>query len=574
VLPHGLDTIFDYLALLISEREPGQPFLLSQIQPAILYKFPDFNFAAYGLANLRAFVVAGEQAGFFRLVNTGNIQTAYLELGSKRPPAPSMAAPTALADLGVDDPRRTRWMTDVLEALLNAERADAIVEVIRGAEVFTPAFDAFLVSQERTMELYAVRGKVRRLREFLMMYRDQGETAAAQAWKTSRAVLRTPVVPPLKDAPRAGSMIWGVLQGKIALHDVPLETINNMFFGVLRFYREQMAREKAWDWVSGLIILEQEARAIPRPEPQQKRGLFGGGKTQAPTWWELDEGQIAAIAQQLLREAGIRSTQDETAVWRGYLEAEGFEASFQFLAERPALLKSDRLVGWLDEQISQGVTDGDMKLVRVLANKAAIVVAVRQMGLERARQTPGELKNIYESVVSGAELLGLVLGYLKSGGTAQALDYLNQHRDMLEDESIGALLDEQLIRAAKQGDVKRYRLISERVDLWRNVTELGAENGSTQHARFLSSPREDKMLLAEMGLLLLAQVESVEERRDILERYPAVATAEGLAMANGMLEMLSFRNVDPAEYNRHFEIKRLIERCLQIGIDRALVELK
>jgi hypothetical protein len=77
-----------------------------------------------------------------------------------------------------------------------------------------------------------------------------------------------------------------------------------------------------------------------------------------------------------------------------------------------------------------------------------------------------------------------------------------------------------------------------------------------------------------MGLLLLAEATSADEQQDIIGRYPAVASPDGLALVNRTLESLSFHNADAALYNRHYNVKRLIERCLQLGIDRALAELK
>jgi len=37
-----LYSIFDYLATLVAERSTDQPFLVSQLETAIMYKFPDF----------------------------------------------------------------------------------------------------------------------------------------------------------------------------------------------------------------------------------------------------------------------------------------------------------------------------------------------------------------------------------------------------------------------------------------------------------------------------------------------------------------------------------------------------
>jgi hypothetical protein len=567
----GLEAIFDYLALLIAERGPDQPFLLRQIQPAILYKFPGFTFAAYGLSGLKEFLAAGERARYFTLINTGDVHTAYLAPGARHRATPPTTAPTMLTPTG--QLRQIRWMGEVLDLLLNAERADQIVEAAQGADVLSPAFDEYLAAQERTAELYPVRGKTRRLRAFLATWREKGQTQAMAEWQTSRAVLRTPVVPAVTDAPRAASFILALMQGRLVIQETPLEALNNTFFGVIHFLRRQLTRQRAWDWVAGLDILEADARAIPRPMAPARRGLFGGrGAGSMPEVEPLDETEIEAIAARLLREAGVRSTQEETAIWRGYLAAETPEAAYRYLVERPALVQDDQLITWLDDQIAWHVAAGDQAAVRAVASRAALVIAARQLGLNEVRGQMDEVRKIDAAILNSARLLGLVLGYLKPDTPAPA--YLAQHREMFEDESIGALLDEQLIKAAGQGDVARYRITSERVNLWHNVAELGAENGMKQHERFRASPRDDRTLRREMGLLLLQQGGDVEARRDILERFPDVATPEGLAMANATLDMLSFRQLDNEEYQRHFEIKRLIERCLELGIDRALAELK
>jgi len=79
---------------------------------------------------------------------------------------------------------------------------------------------------------------------------------------------------------------------------------------------------------------------------------------------------------------------------------------------------------------------------------------------------------------------------------------------------------------------------------------------------------------AEMAITLLAENEIPEDRRDVIERFPAVASPTGLRIISGILETLSFNNASTEDYNRYFEVKRLIDRCIEIGVDRALAELK
>ena len=46
-------------------------------------------------------------------------------------------------------------------------------------------------------------------------------------------------------------------------------------------------------------------------------------------------------------------------------------------------------------------------------------------------------------------------------------------------------------------------------------------------------------------------------------------TYEGKRTIDGLVV-----TVDGRPLNEHYDVKRLIERCLQLGIDRALAELK
>src|SRR5258708_38228547 len=136
-----LYSIFDYLATLVAERPADQPFLVSQLETAITYKFPDFSFAAYELSGLKDFIVAGEKAGYFKLVNTGSFQTAYLQPGTKQP-QPTVAS----NEMGANDPRRHRCMRLAMENLLTSEHADQFMESIKGLHAVSPEFDAFLDS--------------------------------------------------------------------------------------------------------------------------------------------------------------------------------------------------------------------------------------------------------------------------------------------------------------------------------------------------------------------------------------------------------------------------------------------
>src|SRR5258706_9636084 len=103
-----LYTVFEYLATLIAERNENEPFMLSQLQPALKYKFPDFSFEEYQISGLKEFILSGEKAGYFKLVNTGAAQTAYLSPGTKRPQVTNTATANMVAstgEMGVNDPR-------------------------------------------------------------------------------------------------------------------------------------------------------------------------------------------------------------------------------------------------------------------------------------------------------------------------------------------------------------------------------------------------------------------------------------------------------------------------------------
>lgn len=226
----SLENVFEYLSLLIAEHtESGEPFVLGKIQPAITFKFPTFKLANYGLNGMKDFLEAGERANYFILVNTGDVKTAYLTPGTKR--RVTSVVPN-VAQMTADDPRRTRWMTELLEELLKAERADQLLRAIANSaspEVLTPSFDAFLAGQERTMQYYYVRGKVRRIRQFIAALVKQGETHAVTVWQPTRSPLRFPAVPTIGDSPRAAQAINSVFQGESPLRNLPLEVMNNTF---------------------------------------------------------------------------------------------------------------------------------------------------------------------------------------------------------------------------------------------------------------------------------------------------------------------------------------------------------
>jgi hypothetical protein len=41
-----------------------------------------------------------------------------------------------------------------------------------------------------------------------------------------------------------------------------------------------------------------------------------------------------------------------------------------------------------------------------------------------------------------------------------------------------------------------------------------------------------------------------------------------------MLDMLSMQGASQTEFDRHYKVKHLIERCTKVGVDRALAELQ
>src|SRR5262249_34332969 len=158
----------------------------------------------------------------FKLVNTGSFQTAYLQPGTKQP-QPTITQPSStVSEMGANDPRRQRWMTLALENLLTSERADQIMDSIKGLDVQSPEFDAFLQAQIKQTPLYPTRGKIKRLRDFLSELHSKGEAQAAASWQVSRSMLRMPPTPPIDDAGRAQSLIWALLQGSTIIAATPV----------------------------------------------------------------------------------------------------------------------------------------------------------------------------------------------------------------------------------------------------------------------------------------------------------------------------------------------------------------
>jgi hypothetical protein len=322
-------------------------------------------------------------------------------------------------------------------------------------------------------------------------------------------------------------------------------------------------------------MLEAEARAVPRPIPPapKKAGLFGTGKPlPPPAPMELNEAQIKALTEQYLQASGADKNQVDTA-FTGYAATTNLDTSFRFLSERPKLVEEDKLISWLDDQISENVASGNIDAVRNYANKAAIVLGIRQLGFNGLRQNVSELKAIYDSVMDGAKQLNTLFTFINAPDVPQAVKIF-QEQPALVAEEMAALFEDQLIRAAHRDDISRYQQVNERLDLWRNLVDFGAEEGVRQHERYLAGSQDERDTHAAMGILLLGEATNADERQEIIGRYPAVASKTGLNMITQILETLSFQNADPDVYNHHFEIKRLIERCLELGINRALAELK
>jgi hypothetical protein len=568
-----LNTVFEYLAVLISERDAGEPFLVKQIMPALQYKFPGFNFAEYSLTSLKEFVQAGEKAGYFKLVITGDPNTAHLLPGSKRQ-----------SDMGADDPRRTQWMSLAIENMIIAERADQILDAIKGIDAFSEQFDKFLAAQEHTAPLYSVRGKVVRLRQFIKTLRDQGEAQAVTDWQPSRSVLRLPPAPASSpEASKTQGLIWSLAQGTITLERVQNAEMDSMFFAMLALNRDAMAHERAWDLIAGLQLMERDARKLvverTPPPPPQKRGLFGGSKPVEAPKPPIDDQQIAVLIQQFRKEMGIRNTiADDLPLWRGYVQAESPVAAMQYIAQYSQLINDDKFMNWLDDEISRSVMAGQTNAVKTLAHRAAVVLAARQHGIQTVQSQPIAVKAVYDELIAGIGVLSRLGEYVRAESVETAVKMLESNLqetpELGDQDSTLDMLNDVLLRAARRGDLAFYRRITDRIDLCRNVIELGAENGIRQHQRYLAIPKDEKTTMAEVGILLLANADDVDDTRSILERYPAVATEKGLGIVKNTMDVLSFRPQDKEVYLRYFSLSRLIERCLQIGIDRAVAELR
>jgi hypothetical protein len=568
----GIDAIYHYLSLLVAERANEKPILVRQVLPAVQYKFPDFTLSRHGLEDILEFVRKGSKAGYFTLVETGDPLTAYLMTGTRRNTAKSQTSLMSSSETG-----KLRWMTATMEALMRADRGDQILVALRDVNWQSPEFDDFLNVEERTLQRYTDRGKLRRLREFLTMLRDDGEAQAITNWKTSRIMLKMPAIPPNPpDAARAHGLIWAFLQGQANLTTTPPDLINPMFFAVLIFLREQLQREKKWDAVAGLDILEAEARVakgISASQTQMKRSLLTARSGQTSNTADFADAAIMALVSMLRKEAGIRTTMlDPTPLYRGFVETPSLDVSFQYLENRSTLVEDDGLLNWLDAEITRNVAAGTYDTLRNLANKSAIVIGARQHGLGSIKQQPTQLRNIYQTVLEGIETLKLVFAYLKQPTNVKAVEYLRQNPALMNEDVVGPVLDEQLHKMAAAGNISAFRTLSERVLLWQKIEGLGFDDGVRQYEREFV-PRSDNSIQAEMGILLLARTKDFTDRYDILEHYPAAGTEEGLRMIEGMLEMLAFQGADREEYVRHHEVKHMIERCLRVGIDQALAEM-
>src|SRR5205823_14770493 len=107
------------------------------------------------------------------------------------------------------------------------------------------------------------------------------------------------------------------------------------------------ANNRSWDWVAGLDLLEAEARAIPRPQPEPpKRGLFGGKQPPPPPpGYVLDENEIASLTA-LLRSAGgtAAGKADDSPPSRPFVETPSLDASYRFLMEHPTLTEDEKLI--------------------------------------------------------------------------------------------------------------------------------------------------------------------------------------------------------------------------------------
>src|SRR5260370_7150353 len=95
----------------------------------------------------------------------------------------------------------------------------------------------------------------------------------------------------------------------------------------------------------------------------------------------------------------------------------------------------------------------------------------------------------------------------------------------LADENIGLLFEDQMMKAADNNDLDYYRTVSERLDLWRNLLDFGSAEGVRHHERFATAGRDDRVIQAEMGLLLLVQATSPDQPQDIIRPSPSLHPA-------------------------------------------------
>lgn len=541
-----LAVVLDYLSLLVAERPPDQPFLVKQLQQAILYKFPGFTFKAYGLPNLKSFLDAGEKAGYFRLMNTGDPDTMYLEVGKKR----TQTASPAFSE------KRVRA---AYEELLSAERVDQVMQAVRGVDL--GALDQYLLEQERTAPSYPVRGKCRRLRTFISSIHTLGEWGAQPTWEPSRIAPSMPLVTPVGEAPKIAATVWAILDGSADPDSIPSAALDSFFFGVISYLRERLASLRAFDWLAALDILNDEFRAA------HQRHTAGRGRGQK----SLDAAEIAQTAARLRQEARFVAREDLLPDWLAYSALKDSDGCFLFLKERPRLVLDDQLLEWLDDQIyaqaEKGAEDEAVRLTR----HAALLVGVKRYGVDRAKKHEDDLERLSDGLESGTRRLMHVTEYVRA---PNGLRYFEFDRTLLRVEGVDTILHNLLQRAAKEGSVPRFRRVSERAHLWHNLVELGWKQGAEQHQLYLNTPHDDRQVLIEMGLLLLGETDSISGRRDILEKYPVIVCGEGLSLANGTVEMLTLRDAPDKEIKTHYEAARLIERAISIGIDRALSELK
>jgi hypothetical protein len=461
-------------------------------------------------------------------------------------------------------------MPRVLDVMLRADRADQLIEAIQGVNALSEEFDTFLKAETKSIALYAVRGKIQRIRDFLKICREQGIPQGQAAWHISRGALRLPPLPEvIKNAAAAQSLIWNIFQGNTRLDQVLMDSLSPTFFGVLAFDREQLARNKTWDWVTGLDLLEADARAAREAAALPKKGLFSSGKTS-----NLEESAIKMITAQLRKAAGIESQPiNDEHLWQAFVETVNVDASIRFLSEQPELIQSEALVNWLDTRLTMAVAVGKTDEIKNLATKSAIIITARQFGIEQLRQQMPAMKQVYESVLEGAQFLKKLFNFVDASSPEQAADYFARHPELADREIVDQLFDQQVMNMIHVGDTTRYRRFTDRCDLWRNLMEFDAEEGIQQHKLFLSTERDEKTIQAEMGIVLLADIQEAEEIQEIISRFPAVASHEALSMVNKILGTLSRQGAND-DYNRYAEIKRLIERCLQVGVDRALAQLK